>query len=631
MANGYFNFLPPKDQWTSSTPDIGNINFLDNYIPPYQITRGDLYPLQIDNTTGLATNLIGSTGPVGCTGGSSGNPAATPFIMSVYAQVANRGDGASNGSGIIQMILLSNYDEGVIEGNKWAYYFASTRDLTNYVNAAQVYYSITPQNDGRVSIKFFDAKLINRNPTTPVSSYELQSLVYGPFSGNFNTFASWPYNNQVQLSGYINDYYYDPHFTRPNFQFNELNNTLNVNLKSGKLYHPYNIYMEYDDGTNNEYSDYTKSSGYVPGYPLNINYIYTPIIPGLEIISSGFDTTPNRDGITWPGDFSLNLYNFTSSNISSRNIYIDYTSEMGLIDKFQADTGVLPCLCSNNNECDNSNSSYWNNNCSTIQAGIAQYLVYQFIPISQIVPPSTNIITDYTKTYLNDNVTLPPGISFTPSAYVNGPTGTYPVQLQTLYDGNTGNTGVASNNIIESWMASPVSGQYICSGINQNNSYCGFTDYYDSLFAISYDYGTCGATGTSTNPFQKGQCSQDNSQICVPNFKYLQNLDQYTNPPYICVPATTGISTSNLESYITSIPIGNTNDASLSYPQYETTKLSNQTPNYGTTKDSGTNYIFLIIAGILAIILLIVIIYLIIKISKSSKNQNFNPSDYRKI
>ena len=636
----YFNFLPPKDQWPGNQnqnpgdnipQNIGNINFLDDYIPPYQITKGDIYPLNIDTNTGLATNLIGTTGPTGCTGGSSGNPAATPFIMSVYSQVLNGGS-SSNTGGIIQMVLLNGNQSSSVQGNNNVYYFASARDLTNYNNVALVYYSLHPETNGRVSVKFYDYKSIQKNPTSQVKNYELQSLVYGDYSGNANTFAAWPYKSGAKSlypSGF--GYSHDPDITRPNFQFNELIDTINVNLKSGKLYHPYNIYMTYDDGTNNQYSNYNEASGYVPGYPLNINYIYSPINSNSEIINSGFDTSINQFNLVWPGNFSLNLYNYEYKDLYKEN-YIDYNAMVGLIDNFQSDTGALGCGCSDNNECSDSSDNYFDNNCNTIQAGIAQYLIYQFIPITQIIPPSTNIITDYTKTYLKDNVTLPPNIPFTPSSYenINGTTGTFPVQIQSIYDGNTGNTGLSDPSILSSCMASPLNGQYVCSGINQSNSYCGFTDYYDSLFAISYDYGTCGATGINTNPFQKGQCSIDNSQICVPNFTYLENLNSYTNPPYICVPSTTGITTTNLEAYISNVPIGSfskNNGATLSYPPYEPTPILNQNPNYGGS-DTGTNRIFLIIAGVLGIILIALIIYAFFRMGKSTNSQSYNSNKY---
>ncbi len=634
--SNFLNFLPPKDQYTGTSDNIsqniGDINFLDNYIPSYQITKGDIYPIIIDPSTGLATNLIGSTGPIGCTGGSIGTPAPTPFIMSTYSQALN--SGTSNGGGIIQFILSS---EKLLNNN--TYYFASARDYTNYYNSALLYYSITSDNSVDKIVKFYDAKLINQNPTSQVKNYELYSVTNGPYDGNDGSFSAWPYTKDFSNNN-VNDY--DSHITRPNFQFNELLNTGttgSINLKSGKLYHPYNIQMTYDDGTSNGYTNYTVPSGYNPGYPINFNYIYTPITNNNSIISKGFDNQPNQFNLTWPGSVSLNLYNFTSNELTETNDNFNGTSSFGVDYNYigliissigeNNTTGFLNSgiQCADNNNCyakwkQTSSNSYFYNNYATIQTGIAQYLVYQFIPIQQINTPPTNIITNYTNTYLNDNTTLPPGITFTPSnyTYINGgatgATGSFPTIIQTLYDGNTGNTGTASSNIIQSWMKNPLNTEYNCGGISQNTSYCGFTDYYDSLFGISYIYGTCGATGTDTNPYQKGECSNDGSKICVPNFKYLQNLDQYANPPYICVSKTTGISNTNLEAYINSVPIGSSgknNGTSLVYPPYQQTQISNQTPNYGTKKETGTNYIYIGIAVVLFIILIIVIFYAILK------------------
>jgi hypothetical protein len=666
FENTYYNFLPPKDQYytgglTQISNDIGNINFLDSYLPQYQITTGDIVPLYTTtgNSNGTPINIQGVTGPTGSTGGTTGDPPqATTFLMVSYAQLI---DSVTNISGNVQFSLM---DSNPILGNK-SYSFASVNNLMNYNNTTLLYYTV--DNSSPPNIQFYDAKLVQQNPTQPIKNYQLYSITYGEYSGNANTFASWPYNN-TQYQSVYNDYdnnnyawakglnyeqgYYvrEPFQMNTFFQFNEfvgLTGSVNWDsnsalLKSGKMYHPSYIQMYYADGTTSNDNGYTQYSsgaynitGYSFGYPININYTYTSIttqnVPNIINLN---DNTPNRYEITWPQNFSLNEYSFNTNNNPSFNI--DFENTLWNINNI-ADNNFLGCSCSSNNDCENFGSifgySYWGNNCSTIQAGIAQYMVYQFIPVSQIKTPPSNIITNYTNTDYS-YTTLPQGSEFTPSQLLNplsfygatgstGATGSFPLQIQSLYDNNTGNTGIANPNIISQWMINPQSEDYICSGFNEGYvSYCGYNNYYDSLMGISYEYGTCGGvTGPNTNPFQKGPC-QDPNQICVPNFIYLKTYDAITDPPFKCVDKNLGVTYANLSNYSIGIPSANINNNKINYPQYEPTPLANTTPNFGFKKKSEKNNTFLIIAIIIAIIIVIFVIYAIYK--SSTKPKSFN-------
>lgn len=656
MSNLY-NFLPPKDQYytnNSNIPifnNIGDVNLLDPYIPNYNLTTGDIVPLYVD-INNVPTNISGITGPTGSTGGTSGNPPqATPFIMLGYSQVV---DMNTNLSGIIQMSLM---DENPILGNS-SYSFASVNNLMNYNNVSLLYYTINNTNG---AIQFYDAKLVQSNPTQPITNYQLYSISYGDYSGNDNTFASWPYSyNQFNSGVYVdyaqnqgawsssNSYTREPYQMNTFFQFNEFSgqtgtsswNPNNPMFKSGKLYHPSYIQMYYADGTSNDngYTTYSGNgaynvAGYSPGYPVNINYTYNTItVQDIPKKYQGFDKDQNRYDLVWPQGFSLNQYSMSSENIPT-NSNQNFENILNNINTISSNNYLQTPSCNNNNACSNYETinntySYFGQNTSTIQAGIAQYLVYQFLPISQIKIPPTNVITDFRNTPYS-YTTLPYGVDFTGTALINpllgpsaGTTGSIPIQIMSMYDGNTGNTGIASSNVIASWMETPYNTNYNCSLISNNISYCGFNNYYDSLMGISYDYGTCGALTINDNPYQKGPCV-DINKICVPNYKFLTTYDTFNYPPFYCVDYTKGITTENLLEYQNGVPIQSSQNnltSNVSYPQYNPTVVSNPEPNYGFKPKGETNYIFLIIAIVVGVILVIFIIYSIYKISRKPRN-----------
>jgi len=633
MSNTYqaYNFLPPISQWTlgnSGSTAIGDVSIINQFIPEYQITTGTLIPLELD-INGIPLNL-GGTGLTGSTGGFGGAPAAaTSFMIMAYAEVVN---GSFNNSGIIQMSLFdknapviqeisSNINNTTNISN--TYYFGSSVNSIGNNNLAEIFYSIDNTTTPN-SIIFYDAKLVKANTGSNANNYILFSSAIGNFDNNKESRAIWPLTSDYFTNAQNNNK------MKPKFQFYEHLSTVNPNtidytLKSGKIYNPSNITMEYFNNPSqvSGYTNYTGNGNYCQyyssGYPLNINYIYTPI-QNPPIIQNGDDTTTNSFGEKWPTTINPSIYNYTSSK--AVNI-IDINNIENVINFF-SNFSVLPCNCTNNNVCV-SNSNYFKTNCNTIQSGIAQYLSYQFIPTSQIKPPPSNITTDYTSTYYNNFTTLPQGITFTPSYYgsvgLTGATGTYPIQLQTLID--TGSTGPNNqSSIISQWMDNPTDTEFQCNNIVTNSSYCGFLDYYDSLYGLAYDYGTCGSTGS--NPLQKGLCSTDGSSLCVPNFEYLKNSDSSVGI-FKCVSNTKAISTDNFNFYITSNPIRSISNKTT-YPQYNPVTVPTQSPNFlgSKKKDTGkTNTFFLIIAIILIILLLVFIVVIITKFSKQKSTYQF--------
>lgn len=642
MSNSY-NFLPPIDQWTAGSsyypPGIGNITRLDPYLPNYQITTGDLTPLIVDGG-GIPQNITGTTGPVsGSTGGYFGNPpAATPFMIMAYAEVLNAANqvGVSENSGIVQF-YLSDLNVNVND----SYNLIPFTQLVDLGRVTEVYYTIdtTITINNTPKIKFYDAKLVRANPSSSINNYELFSAASGDYKGNDNSYASWPVNTNFSGS--------DADIMSNDFYFNELRINTAVNpyenrLKSGKLYHPYSVNMSYKDNPSEtsgytEYSNGTYFNGYGPGYPININYIFSDIkSPSTKlVIQNGNDIDVNVQGKSWPATVNLSVYNFNNDAsdvyLNLNNTVNNYYNRIGAINNVE-NNGFLYCSCNDNNYCANGDSStegdltsYWANNCNTIQAGILQYMTFQFIPFQQIKMPSTNIVTDFTNTdYSFTN--LPVNIDFTPSKITNlGPTGSYPIQVQTLIDGTTGSTGNASSSIISSWMQTPNNSQYVCSNAISNTSYCGFLDYYDSLYGIAYEYGNCGDTGPISNPYQKGGCT--GGQICVPNYAFMSNYNPFIQPVFTCVDINTGITTENMQNYINSVPVRNQNtNTNVIYPQYTPVSIPTSTPNFADSKKNKStqrNDFYLYIALVVAVLVIIFVIYFVVSYVNRKKTYKF--------
>lgn len=641
MSNTYgiYNFLPPIDQYSINKTDLPNGpgQNLDAYLPQYTLTTGDLEPLLASGgTSGTPTNINGTV-QTGSTGGLGGNPPpATPFMMMVYSQVVNF-ENTPNKSGIIQMVLLkansqtiTNINSLVVERNSFnineipvnAYYFAPFNDVIDENAITKVYYNIDT-SVSPPSIRFYDAELIQQNPGNNIDNYMLFAISDGDYAGNSATYAFWPVNNNY-LNTSIGG---DPNLMNIEFQFNEFINQSNsseTHLKSGKFYHPYASKMTYNSNITEQsgYTEYSNTgsykyfSGYGPGYPVNINY-YSSIITSKSNpkIINGNDTRINQFTQQWPITTNLDLYNFSYNNVN--NFVAGYAFNDIIFGEY-TNNGVLynGKGCDNNNECYSTSDSYFANNFNSIQAGIAQYMTYQFIPFKHIKPPTTNIVTDYTKNSDYNYITIPEGINFTPT--VIGPagvTGSYPIQVTDLID-TTGSTGAALPSLISEWMTNPNKPEIQCFNAVSNFTYCGFIDYYDSLNAIAYQYGECGATGLENNSFQKGACP--GNQVCVPNFIYSQNRNPYIEPLYICVDKSIGVTTQNLTYYIEGIPNSGNGGYGVSYPVYNAAPVTNPTPNFVNAKktDKSENNIFLWIAIAVAVILVIIVIFILINAFK---------------
>ena len=653
----YYNFLTPFDQIYPDLPASGNktvplptgpgnINRLDQYISPYNITTGELIELQIDGS-GIPTNLTGTAGPTG-PGLSGSPPPATPFMMVAYGQTSQ---------GIVQFTLIKGESAYIPSGVTTVdidktYLFAPINDTLDYSRVVQLYYTIDTSQNGvngapsgnTNAIRFFDAERVQQNPTSSIYDYELTGFTSLDFKED-NSYAIWPNKpdfGQSWRDNTIGLFFY----------FNELVNKINPNQQrifSGQFYHPYFIGITaIGSDVPNGFTDYASSnyySGYGPGYPVNINYQYAPINPSIRpVIENGIDNIfqiyDNFNGAgstftaTWPGPVSLNMYNFPTNNIT--NVIVSTQDDVSSLDNDilnvinnVCNNSFLPCDCNNNNFCTgNSSNSYNTVNQNTIQAGIANYLTYQFIPFNQIKTPPNFIITDPNNvgntgyTY----VTLPTnniGQPFEPTPTgVSGNQfyGSYAIQSQTMIDTTIGPTGTMQSNtsIISGWINNPLSLSYQCNREVSNNSTCGFIDYFDSLFGIAYNYGTCGATG-ATDPYQKGACPS--GQICVPNFEFLQLYDTSVMQPYICVSGATGVSYNNLSNYTTAVPPTTQFTASQQEPQYGVQRLTAP-----VEKTTGTDNLWLYIGIILAVIVIAVVIFLIARGFKSSPNySNYSP------
>lgn len=650
MSNSY-NFLPPFNQLyvpgpTGYPTSIGDITRLDPYLPVFNITKGPIQSLVIDDANNYTPiNINGITGPTGP--GLSGDPApATPFMVVAYAQTSQ---------GIVQFILMKGSTTYIPEAdsatNSDLYFFMPVYNTIDYSRVAQIYYTndnlstpvdssagppskYTPNGSSAnfQGVRFFDAEQIIANPTTNVYGYELSAFTTTP--GDNNSYAIWPCNE---------DFRNNPDFIyKPIFYFNEFIEGSNPNetqLNSGQLYHPYFI-SGTDAGVNaQQYLYYSNDNvnyqGYGPGYPLNINYGYSNILPNITpTIEYGNDNpvpVETASGSqTWPAPIPLSVYNFPVSSIN--NVISPNSNNSGtqpqtnvinnVINQTCTNNPFLPCTCEENNVCANnySNGSYIQNNINTIQAGIANFLTYQFIPFSHIKTPPNFIITDPNNTSNTSYsyVTLPYNdqneqIPVTPLG-VSGttPYGSYPVRTDTIIDQNGGPLGptgttISNNSILSGWINTPLNIAYQCDREVLSTSYCGFMDYYDSLFGITYSYGTCGGTGIN-DPFQKGQCPSN--ELCVPNFKFLKSYDTQSELPFICVSGSTGVSYDNLSNYYNVFPKQTVNTPYAVGVQYGQFNNTNYEPDEG--KKEGIN-IWIIAAIIVGVFLLIIIIVFMIR------------------
>jgi hypothetical protein len=519
------------------------------------------------------------------------------------------------------------------------YYFAPFNDIIDENAMVQVYYnidtSVSPQ-----TIRFYDAELVKNNSGNDISNYMLFAVSEGDYAGNSNTFAFWPVNNNYVNSGQDTG---SPNLMNIEFQFSEFinqTNTSETHLKSGKFYHPYASKMTYNTDITEKsgYTEYGNTgsykyfSGYGPGYPVNINYISSVITSqSVPVILNGNDNRINQFNQEWPITTNLSVYNFDFNKASN---FADTYKFSTIIDKL-GDNGVLYNTnttrgCSNNNECNDTTDSFFANNFNTIQAGIAQYMTYQFIPFQHIKPPSTNIVTNYTAIPEYNYITIPQGIDFTPSVIgPSGVTGSYPMEIVQLID-TTGSTGVALPSLISEWMTNPTKTEIQCYNAVSTFSYCGFIDYYDSLNGIAYQYGECGATGLENNSFQKGACP--GNQVCVPNFIYSQNRNPYIEPLYICVDKSVGVTTQNLTYYVEGIPNSGSGGYDVTYPVYDATPATNPSPNFANAKktDKSENSIFLWIGIAVAVILVLIVLFVLINAFKPKASSYENLKLYKR-
>jgi len=642
-ASTSYNFLPPLNQYAQVTNEIGNINRLDEYLPQYNLTFGSLTPLVL-NSSNVPVNLNGAS--LSSSGGNSQyipyagsyvGPPATPFMMITYGQTNN---------GIIQFVLMdgANLPDITNEDNtpdSTQYYFAPFNDTIDFSRVVQLYYTI----DSSKNITFYDANLVNQNPTSNTTDYQLFAYTEGSFSGNYNTYAAWPSKNTPWKT------------TQPDqgsqakmtFLFNEFVDTTNnlneYTLKVGKFYHPYSTSLSYVTASSDDYITYCSSGyftgNYCPGYPVNFNYIFSPVRAGqVPVISNGLDTATVNTGsgnVDWGFQVSLNVYNFSvnSINNSQSASYNPNSFESGIVPNYAQDDdapyetlinaygnsssssdalGVLNCTCSNNNECATDSDSYYKNNCNTIQAGIVQYLIYQFLPFSQIKSPYLSVIPQISLTPYTSYATIPVGTTVNSGV---------DIITQNLIDGSTGNTGYTQSNtsLITGWMKNPLNTSYNCTGQVLPTEYCGFLDYYESLFGSSYAYGFCGGTGQSTNlsQFQVGACEPNN--LCLPNFNYVNDP---TQAPFICVDYQTGVTQAQMTAYIQTLPPNPTKNVSIQYPPYTMAAnypSSNDAGNIGQVNQTKSNLFYYAGIVLLVIVGIVFLILLISGIRKSVKNR----------
>ncbi len=639
----YYNFLPPFDQVYPDLPasgnntipvptGIGNINRLDAYLPSYNLTTGELVELQV-GPTGIALNLQGTPGPTGP--GLNGNPPpATPFMMVAYGQTSR---------GLVQFTLVkgsTSFVPNTVPDIDKIYLLAPINDTLDYSRVVQLYYTIDTSQNGingapggsANAVRFFDAEKVRQNPGSSAYNYELAG--FAKSFKNDDSFASWPNTTNYDSDYSINLYFY----------FNELVAKTNINqerLFSGQFYHPYFVALSALGGSvPSDFITYNTDnyySGYGPGYPISINYEYAPItqqiLPtienGVDNVSQTYLNYPNSNQTfvaTWPGPVSLNVYNFPVNDLTNVIVdSLDFSTNSFVIDEV-CNNSFLPCDCNNNNFCaGNKTNSYNTANQNTIQAGIANYLIYQFIPFTQLKTPSGFIVTDpqnsgntgYTYVTLpNDGVN-----QFEPTPVgVSGTTfyGSYAIQSQNMLDTTIGPTGLMTSNtsIISGWYQNPLNLNYQCEREVASDSLCGFTDYYDSLFGVAYNYGTCGTTGLNEDPYQKGACPT--GELCVPNFVFLQQYDSTTTPPFICVSGSTGVSYANLNEYASALPPSNIFNSRPILPQYGVQKL---TP--AKEKEATTDNVWLYIGIILAVIILVIVIFLIARGFSNKSNPSY--------
>lgn len=645
-SNQYYNFLPPFLQAYPNTGDAGqeaDITRLNQYLPSYNTTVGYLTPLEVDGSF-VPTNLIGVSGPAGSTGGLSYSPPATPFMMTGYAQTSN--------NGTIQFTLMNGdvlpdlgptpITDGVsVNGTLLSYtpdplqyFFMPTSDIIDLSRVTQVFY----RQLGGNTYKFYDANLVRQNPTQPVTNFELFGQCNTPFGGNNYTYCSWPMqfisDGGPQSVGTLSSL---------SIRFQQNYNSLETNLGAGTFYNIQDVSLTkyagipLDDGYGNYLNNTDYYTGYGPGYPINFNYGYTSNNKTIISYTPNIDLIQNDNGDHWPGQVSLNVYNSNISNIqnyifvgNSYSTWVDggvtgsdqLNNLTNIINKFDSGSQFLKSTssCNDNNECSNSSDTYFNNNFNSVQAGIMQYLIYQFIPFQQLKTPLNSIVTDFRNTEYSSYVTLPEGTDFTPQGYKfnnfgqtgpTGPFGSFPVEIQQLIDGSTGATGFTTSrsSIISGWMNNPLNTLYSCSISNATNSYCGFLEYYDSLFGIPYDY-TNGCTG-----MHKGPCPSGG--YCVPNFQFLTTYNDDEFSPFICVTPQEGITTQNLNYYIGSLAANTQNINNITFPAYEPANPGPTPPKSGNQPSTQASNLFFYIGIAVAVIVLIVVIWLIVKVARN--------------
>lgn len=642
-SNQYYNFLPPFLQVYPNNPESlgqeADITRLNQYLPSYNTTVGYLTPLEVDGSF-VPTNLVGVSGPVGSTGGLSYSPPATPFMMMGYAQTSNNGTiqfALMNGDVLPSQGPTPTSDNTLAYSpDPIQYFFMSASDVIDLSRVTQVFYRQLGSN----TYKFYDANLVRQNPTQPVTNFELFAQCNTPFGLNSNSNSSWPMQFIGDISGRT--------LSSLNIRFQQNYNALETNLGAGTFYNIQDVSLTAYAGVplNDGYGNYLNNtdyySGYGPGYPINFNYGYTTDKKSVITYTPNTDSIQNDNGDHWPGLVSLNVYNSNISNIQNYiyagntpiltidsqgntgmnivNNIINIIDDLGGVGGGNASSFLKSTSsCTNNNECGNSTDTYFNNNFNSVQAGIMQYLIYQFIPFQQLKTPLNSIVTDFRNTEYS-YVTLPEGTDFTPQGYKfnnfgqtgpTGPFGSFPVEIQQLIDGSTGATGFTTSrsSIISGWMNNPLNTLYSCNISNATNSYCGFLEYYDSLFGIPYDY-TNECTG-----MHKGPCPSGG--YCVPNFQFLTTYNDDDFSPFICVTPQEGITTENLNYYIGSLAANTQNINNITFPAYEPANPGPAPPKSGNQPSTQASNLFFYIGIAVAVIVLIVVIWLIVKVARN--------------
>jgi hypothetical protein len=321
------------------------------------------------------------------------------------------------------------------------------------------------------------------------------------------------------------------------------------------------FYQDGDIVTGKNYVGTLCQGGYIPkGYPNPIdygvwsnNYVsqffkYNFTFSEKVLTQNGYSSTDYLCSCVQPGDEEL-LYNWECIGYIKKN--------------------DIPIQSSN----------YYGNTCSNVHTGIFQFSAFQFVPVNFFsvprkgaIPPIFSPEFPISGGYKGEVAipgTIGPAPIYGPPAPIGatgtvpgppmGPVGAGPYSISFPYSSATGannnwnSPGELSNRIpntdlgeyIAGWYENPLN--YECPRDVSVQGYCGFQDYYHSLLGYFYERpqnipysGECGdyyippflgmVTSSINYPF--GGCLGAN--ICVPNYKYLENIGSTIEKPFVC-------------------------------------------------------------------------------------------------